>query len=207
MLSITNESREVVLKYLTQLNTAPVTYTIGLGGGHGNYPARGIPAAWLIGADGKVVWQGHPSSLSDKVIEEELRKVKLDDAQKESRAGKALEKAEALIGQKRFLQAQQALEAMGKEHKGTEAAKKAEEKLKEMDRDSAAKKEIAAQKLLDKIVGGIDLPKEKLKGKEREAKAVQLEAFIKKNREDAPGAAEIASMWVKVMQEDWKAEK
>ena len=51
---------------------APVEYTIGLGGGNGGYKTPGIPHAWLVSAEGKVVWQGNPGGLSSKLIEAEL---------------------------------------------------------------------------------------------------------------------------------------
>ena len=188
------------------MNAAPVTYTIGLGGGSGNYATRGIPAAWLIGADGKVVWAGNPGSLSEKVIEGEIKKVVSSDATKAARAEKALAYAESQIAGKRYLQGIETLDRILKEMKGTDAAKKAEERKAALDKDEAAKKEIAAQKTLDKIVGGLELPKDKLKGKERDGKATMLESFAKKNKDEAPGAAELADMWVKVMKEDWKRE-
>ena len=206
VLSITNESRDTVLKFLAQVSSAPVSYTVGLGGGHGNYPSRGIPAAWLIGADGKVVWAGNPGSLSEKVIQEELKKVKVTEETKAVKATKALEFADAQLAAKQYLVASGLLDRIVREHKGTEAAKKAEERKVALEKDEAAKKEIAAQKTLEKIVGGIEMPKEKYKSKERDAKKVQLEAFIKKNKEEAPGAAEIATQWVRVVAEDWKRE-
>jgi hypothetical protein len=207
VLSITNESRSLVLKFLTQMNPSPASYTIGLGGGHGNYPASGIPAAWLISTEGKVVWQGNPGSLSNKLIEAELKKVKLSDEEKDARAGKILATAEAMVTEGKALLGKDMLENLTKAHKGTEAAKKADEKLKELDRDEGFKKELKAQQTLDKMVGGLDLPKDKLKKKERDGKKVQLEAFIKKYKEDAPVSAAMAETWVKVMAEDWKAEK
>ncbi|MCK6479874.1 MAG: hypothetical protein L6R43_06920 [Planctomycetes bacterium] len=196
-----------MLKFLAQMNASPVTYTIGLGGGHGNYPTRGIPAAWLISAEGKVVWQGGPGGLSGKLIEEELKKVKPTDEQRNARAMKILEAAGALVSEGKALQAKGLLDRVTKEFKGSEAAKAADEKLKELDRDETFKKELKAQQTLDKIVGGLELPKEKLNRKERDGKKVMLEAFIKKNREEAPAAAALAETWVKVMAEDWKAEK
>ncbi len=123
------------------------------------------------------------------------------------KANKALAHAESLLAKKLYLQGSELLARIPKEHKGTDAAKTAEERIAVLDKDEAAKKEIAAQKTLDRIVGGLEMPKEKLKGKEREAKAAQLQAFIKKNQVDAPGAAEVATVWQRVMAEDWKAEK
>jgi hypothetical protein len=51
-------------------------YLIAYGGGASKYETRGIPAAWLIGADGKIVWQGHPASLNPGIIEEHLKNVR-----------------------------------------------------------------------------------------------------------------------------------
>jgi hypothetical protein len=206
ILSFTNESRECVLKYMSQLQPEPLRYTIGLKGGSGNYPSRGIPAAWLISAEGKVVWAGNPGGLSNKVIEEELKKVKITPEMKAARAEKALAYAESLLAEKMVLRGVAMLDKVVKDHKGSDAAKKAGERKAEIEKDETLKKELAAQKSLDKLVGGMEMP-EKLKGKERDAKAVQLEGFIKKNEAEAPGAADLAKMWVKVMKEDWKVEK
>src|SRR5262249_44296667 len=65
VLSITQESRETVLQFLAQLNTSPVEYTIGVGGGNAEFRTQTIPHAWLISTDGKVVWEGMPGGLSD----------------------------------------------------------------------------------------------------------------------------------------------
>jgi hypothetical protein len=153
-----------------------------------------------------VVWAGNPGSLSSKVIEEELKKVKVTDEAKAARAGRMVDYAETLIGEKKVLQGVQVLERVAKEYKGTEAAKKAEERKAAVEKDEALKKELAAQKTLDRLLGGLEAPKEKMKGKERDGKAVQLEAFIKKNKEEAPGAADLATFWVKVMTEEYKKE-
>ena len=99
------------------------------------------------------------------------------------------------------------LDKVAKAYAGTEFAKKAQERKAAVEGDETMKKELAAQKTLEKLTDGAELPKEKFKGKERDAKAVQLEAFIKKYKEEAPVAAELATMWVKVMQEDWAKTK
>jgi len=181
-----------------------MTYTIGVGGGNTLTNDKGtIPYSWLIAADGKVVWQGN-GTPSDKLIEEELKKVKITDEMKAARAAKALEYAEGLIGQKHLVRGLRILERVSKEHKGSEAAKKADERKAAIEKDEALKAELAAQKALDRMVTGLELPKEKLKGKQRESIAAQLEAFIKKNKETAPVSAELAETWVKVMQEKWE---
>jgi hypothetical protein len=180
-----------------------MTYTIGLGGLTLENPARTIPYSWLIGPDGKVVWQGN-GTPSDKDIEEQLKKVKLTDEQKAARAAKAMEYAESLIAQKHLVRGLRLLGKVAKDFKGTAAAKTAEERKAAIEKDESLKAELTAQKTLDAMVTGLEMPKEKLKSKQRDSIAAQLEAFIKKNKETAPVAAEIAEMWIKVMNEKWE---
>ncbi len=45
----------------------------------GAYSTGGVPSAYLIGADGTVVWQGHPGNLQDSEIEGHLKDVKKAD--------------------------------------------------------------------------------------------------------------------------------
>jgi len=204
VLAITHEPRDQVLKYLAQGNPAPMTYTIGVGGGLTLPNTAGtIPYSWLIGPDGKVVWQGN-GPPPDKLIEAELKKVKVTDEAKAARAAKSIEYAESLIGQKHLVRGLKVLEKVAKDYKGMDAAKTAEERKAAIEKDEALKAELAAQKALDKMVTGLEMPKEKLKGKQRDSIAAQLEAFIKKNKAEAPVAAEIAEMWIKVMNEKWE---
>lgn len=72
IVALTNDSRGELDPFIKEKGIA---YAIGLGGG-GAYGVRGIPQGYLIGADGKVVWEGHPSSLGEAVIEAELAKVR-----------------------------------------------------------------------------------------------------------------------------------
>ena len=207
VIAITNESRDTVLKYMAQLATLPLPYTIGVGGGSGNYPASGIPKAFLISAEGKVVWEGNPGAFPDKMLDEELKKVKVTDEMKSAKADKAVAYAEALLAKKEVLRAVNLLDKVVKDYKGTEAAKKAADRVASIDKDEALKKELAAQKTLDKLVGGLELPAEKTKEKEREGKAKQLDDLAKKNKDSAPATAELATMWAKVMRENWTKEK
>lgn len=207
VIALTNESRDTVLKFLEQKNVTPVSYTIGYGGGAQAYPtADGIPQAFLVGADGRVVWQGHPSECNGKMIEAELKNVKLDQT-RAVRAEKALAYAEALLAKKDVLRALCVLEKAAKDAKAGDAAKKAADRIASVNADEALKKELDAQKQLDKAVGGLDLPKEKLKDKERDAKAKQIDALAKKFKDTAPATAAMAEAWAKDVREDWKAEK
>lgn len=40
------------------------------------YGIRSIPTAYLVGADGKVIWQGHTMQLTESMIEDALKSVK-----------------------------------------------------------------------------------------------------------------------------------
>lgn len=203
ILAITHEPREQVLKLLAQMPPGPMTYTIGLGGGLGlTNPTNGIPYSWLISAEGKVVWQAN-GAPPEKLIQEELKKVKLTPEQKAAKADKALAYAETLLSDKQVLRGVLVLDRIVKDFKGSAAAKTAEERKAAVEKDEALSKELAAQKTLDKMVGGLEMPKDKLKKKEREAIAVRLEAFIKNNEKDAPVATELAKTMTKVMTEDW----
>ena len=177
--------------------------TIALGGG-GEYPntAGTVPYCWIVGADGKVVWQGNTGGMPGKLLEAELAKVKITPEMKAAKAEKALAYAQNLITEKQVVRGLRALERVSKDFKGTEAAKKAEEAKSAAEKDASLKSELDAQKTLGKIVGGLEAPKDKIKKKERGGMAAQIEAFIK-NAKDAPVAAEMAKMWVGIMQDDW----
>lgn len=202
-ISITDEPRDTVLKFLTQLNVTPIAYTMGCGGGAEAYPASGIPKGFLIGVDGKVIWEGHPGDLSNKLIEEELKKVKVTDEMRAAAAEKSLQYAESLITAKQTLRGANVLERIAKDYKGSAAAAKATDRLATLEKDAAVSKELAAQRSLDKLVGGLDMPKEKLKSKERVAKAAQIASLAKKIKDEAPGTAALADQWVRVLKEDW----
>ena len=180
-----------------------MTYTIGLGGGITlSNLAGSLPYSWLVGVDGKVLWQGN-GTPPEKMIEAELKKVTITADQKAVKATKAMEYAEGLIAAKQLTRGLAQLDKVSKAFKGSDFAKQADDRKKALEADESLKAELTAQKALEKITEGAEMPKEKFKGKERDAKANQLEAFIKKNKESAPVAAEQAAMWVKVMQEDW----
>jgi hypothetical protein len=203
VLAITHEPREQVLKLLAQQPPGEVTYSIGLNGGLGlTNPTNGIPYAWLVGTDGKVLWQGH-GLPADKLIQEELKKVKITDEFKAARAQKAMAYAETLLSEKQLLRGVLVLEKIVRDYKGTPSAKAAEERKAAVEKDESLKAELAAQKTLDKLVGGLEMPKDKLKKKEREAISVKLQGFIKNNEKDAPVATDLAKMMSKVMTEDW----
>jgi hypothetical protein len=203
VLAITNEPQEIVLKYMTQLAAGPLPYVVGSGGGSQNYPAGGIPKAFLIGVDGKVIWEGGPGNFDEKLLEAELKKVKVTDEMKAAKAAKALAYAETLITAKQYLRAETLLDRVAKDYAKIDAGKKATDRKAELEKDEAVKKELAAQRALDKMVGGLEMPKEKLKKKDRDGVAKSIDAFAKKSQTDAPATAALATEWAKVVREDW----
>jgi hypothetical protein len=191
VLAITNEPQEIVLKYMTQLAAGPLPYVVGSGGGSQNYPAGGIPKAFLIGVDGKVIWEGGPGNFDEKLLEAELKKVKVTDEMKAAHAQKSVDYAQKLIAAKEYLRAANILDKTVKDFGATEPGKKA----------------VELRASLDKAVNGIELPKDKIKKKERDAVAKELDALAKKSQTDAPATAAMATDWAKIVREDWKAEK
>lgn len=52
-------------------------YPVAAGGAQGYQTNGGIPHAWLIGVDGKVIWEGNPGGGTvDRLIEQEIAKVR-----------------------------------------------------------------------------------------------------------------------------------
>ena len=75
VLALSDEEDEKVEEYVQNMNL-----TIRVAAGHKSTGAfavgRGIPRTYLIGADGKVLWAGHPSSLSSGKVKDALKGVK-----------------------------------------------------------------------------------------------------------------------------------
>jgi thiol-disulfide isomerase/thioredoxin len=62
ILSFTEEDRATVEAFQKQART-PIEYTVAVGSSMGRtYGVTGIPHAFLVGRDGKLVWHGHPAS-------------------------------------------------------------------------------------------------------------------------------------------------
>jgi thiol-disulfide isomerase/thioredoxin len=62
ILSFTDQDRETVEAFQKQAQTS-IEYTIGLGSNLAEtYGVMGIPHAFLVGRDGKLLWHGHPAS-------------------------------------------------------------------------------------------------------------------------------------------------
>ena len=72
IISVTKEKPEVVKPFVEEHG---MKYPIGLDAGATakSYGIKSIPTAYLIGTDGKVIWQGHPKQREDGVIEKALQ--------------------------------------------------------------------------------------------------------------------------------------
>jgi len=72
VIGISDESKEVVEKFQ---KTLPMDYHVAVGGKEieKKIGINGIPHAFIVGKDGKVVWEGHPMKLTDSDIEKVLK--------------------------------------------------------------------------------------------------------------------------------------
>jgi hypothetical protein len=75
-LGIAKQDRATVEKFVQELSA---TYPIVVESSDSmrNYGCSSYPSGFLVGSDGRVVWEGHPASLTDAVVEEALGKARL----------------------------------------------------------------------------------------------------------------------------------
>lgn len=72
VVGITDEDKETVTKF--QKNV-PMEYSVAIdkGGALGKgFGIKGIPHAFIVGKDGKIVWAGHPMSMKEADVEKVL---------------------------------------------------------------------------------------------------------------------------------------
>jgi thiol-disulfide isomerase/thioredoxin len=110
IVSLTNEDKAKVEPFAREMN---MTYPVGCGSPSGEaYGVRGIPHAFVIDVEGKVVWHGHPAGPElEKTIQEQLKTHPPTLLAPEERA-KALalvEKAEKALAEKQYAAAAAAL--------------------------------------------------------------------------------------------------
>ena len=77
IISASGEPKDTVQAFVDQLG-AEYPIFAEAGGGLNAYSTGGVPSAYLISAEGKVVWQGHPGSLSEDLIETQLKAIDKD---------------------------------------------------------------------------------------------------------------------------------
>jgi len=71
---VTDEAEGVAQPYVKKNK---MEYLVAVGGGAGGYKTRGIPHAWLVAPNGKIVWKGHPSGVNTSIIQEHIKTVRL----------------------------------------------------------------------------------------------------------------------------------
>jgi hypothetical protein len=76
LLSVSGEDRETVQGFVEKHGA---TYPIFYKAQSGDYSTGSVPTAYLIGADGTVVWHGHPAGVNDDILGAELKNVAKDD--------------------------------------------------------------------------------------------------------------------------------
>ena len=75
-LTIIGVTDEPAAKIRSYIDEKGIKYVIAIGGAK-EYETTGIPHSWLVGPKGSIVWAGHPASLNEKTIEENLKEVTL----------------------------------------------------------------------------------------------------------------------------------
>ena len=73
IIGITGDSRSMVKKFM---KTTPISYSVATDSRNKMSKLlgiKGIPHAFLIDKDGKIIWEGHPASLKESDIEKILK--------------------------------------------------------------------------------------------------------------------------------------
>ena len=74
VLALSDEGADLVEPYVDEMG---ITVRVGAGSQAGNaFKIKGYPSSAVVNAEGKVIWQGHPSSLSKGTVEEALKGAK-----------------------------------------------------------------------------------------------------------------------------------
>ena len=70
IIGLSNEKDDTVKKFVKKQD---MKYIVGAGSSSGKaYGVRGIPSAFIVGADGTLLWQGHPMNGLDAALEKAL---------------------------------------------------------------------------------------------------------------------------------------
>jgi thiol-disulfide isomerase/thioredoxin len=152
-LALTDEGESKVAPYIEKNK---VSFIVGAGAKRAvrDFAIKDCHTAFIIDADGKLYWTGHPA-----VIETELTKLIMDKPPKNkgflagAAAGDVYKKAEKLDKERKYVEAMEEYEALAKEYKGTKEAEKAAARLKEMKGNSKIM-EIVRQAKADKEANG-----------------------------------------------------
>lgn len=181
-------------------------YPVTIGGG-GAYEVTGVPYSVLVGADGKVIWEGGPGGFPEKEVVAKLKALKITPEMVEAKASKRLAYAKKFADDKFYARAEYELNQVVKLYGSSESAKKATETIKSFTDDAAIKAELDAQKEVAKIAklgDSFERPAEKLKGKEIEALVKKLQKKSEDLRAKTPRAAKLADDWAAIYGNPWK---
>ncbi len=77
ILAITSNPKSEIEKFAQEKG---IKYRVGFdekGEASQTYGVTGIPASWLLDAEGNVIYKGHPASLATSMIEDELKKIEV----------------------------------------------------------------------------------------------------------------------------------
>lgn len=207
VLAITGEDRATHLRYRVHEDPG-FTFPVAVGSAP-DYEIPGLPYAFLIDPEGRIVYRGSPGGLSrKKVLLPALSGVREPTPEEvAARSQQMLARAEALAADRLFLRAEQAFEALLAAHPRSEAAAVAKRRLGEMLGDEGARAELAAQKDLARIVGGAEAPDpagKRPKPKQIAAAAKRLAELAEDLRETAPRAAALAAEWHEIFATPWE---
>lgn len=122
IVGVTDEPSSKVKPFMAEKGAKYVIAT----GVKGVYQNSSIPHAWLISPTGEVVWRGHPASLKDSLIEEQLKTARM---QPEFSLPKELQKAGAYLDAGAFGKGIEALERYLKSPKDEAVATAAKEAI------------------------------------------------------------------------------
>ncbi len=142
IVGVTNEPSSKVKSFIDQKG---INYVIAIGNASG-YSSRGIPASWLVGSDGKVLWQGHPAGLRAEQIEEALKSVRLGP---HFELPSDLKKAEILLNAKKYSSGVKELERYIKRPKKPESAEKAQAALATLRAYGKSELELVEKKVVE----------------------------------------------------------
>lgn len=190
VVGLTNESRERVLRFLA-LEEATPRYPIALQGGAA-YEVRRVPHSYLVGPDGRVVWEGRSRNLPDEVLHGVLERCgTLPDELVEPCSRARLAAAREELAHGRHLSARACLEALVRDLPDTAAASVANVLLGPL----RSGPEADAWRRLEELLGPGGRPIERLDEPAAEALVAQLTAFADDVEDSAPAAAVHARRW------------
>jgi hypothetical protein len=207
IIAITGEDKDMNLRYMVH-NDPGFRYKVAIGGASG-YEMPGVPFAFLIDAEGKIVYRGSPGGLSKKkVLLPALKQVR-EPTEEEvaARSQKMLDFAEAFVADKMYLRAELAFDKLIAKFPKSEAAATAKERKKAMLDEDGAKAEHDAQKKIAKLVGGVEAPdgsSKKMKSKQIESAVKKLKKLAEGFEETAPRSAELAQEWRNIFRIKWQ---